>query len=228
MESHALDAHSGRTVTIDLCQPCQAIWFDQLESVALTPGGTLGLFRIIGERTGRAEVRDGDVTKCPRCQARLRRTSDRQRATRFEYFKCPNGHGRLITFFEFLKEKDFVRPLTGAQIAELRQNVQTVNCSNCGAPINLAQSTACSHCGSPLSMLDLPQAERLLQQLRAASGPSAAIDPMLPLELARARREVERAFAGIGGDDRWFAEAETNGLVAAGLKAVARWLKHER
>ena len=63
-----------------------------------------------------------------------------QRSTRFEYFRCPHDHGRLTTFFDFLKEKDFVRPLTPPQIAELRKNIQVVNCSNCGAPIDLAKT----------------------------------------------------------------------------------------
>jgi len=58
-----------------------------------------------------------------------------QRSTRFEYLRCPHDHGRLTTFFDFLKEKDFVRPPTPAQIAKLRDSIQVVNCSNCGAPI---------------------------------------------------------------------------------------------
>ena len=62
-----------------------------------------------------------------------------QRATRFSYLHCPNDHGRLTTFFDFLREKDFIRPLTAEQLQELRQNVQTVNCSNCGAPIDVTR-----------------------------------------------------------------------------------------
>ena len=65
-----------------------------------------------------------------------------QRNTRFEYLRCPNGHGRLTTFVEFLKEKDFIRPLSARQIAELRESLQTINCSSCGAAVDLAASTA--------------------------------------------------------------------------------------
>ena len=115
--------------------------------------------------------------------------------TRFSYLKCPNDHGRLTTFFDFLREKDFIRPLTPEQLQELRQNVQTVNCSNCGAPVDVARASACGHCGSPLSMLDLQQAAALVEQLqRADTRERQPIDPALPLGLPRARREVEAAF----------------------------------
>ena len=168
MEQHTLDGHLGRTIEVDLCEPCQSLWFDGKENLQLTPGATLAIFRAIGEHVRKPEPSDAELVKCPHCKARLRRTQDLQRATRFEYFKCPNNHGRLTTFFDFLKEKDFIRPLTPQQIAELRKNVQIINCSNCGGPIDLAKTAACAHCGSPLSMLDMNQAERLVAQLRAA------------------------------------------------------------
>ena len=37
MEEHTLASHNGRPVTLDLCVPCQAIWFDPRESLQLTP-----------------------------------------------------------------------------------------------------------------------------------------------------------------------------------------------
>lgn len=227
MQEHAFDDQLGRPIAVDLCEPCQSIWFDGRESLALTPAATLSLFRIIGEHVSKPQLSEADTAKCPRCRGRLRRTTDMQRATRFEYFKCPNGHGRLTTFFDFLKEKDFIRPLTPPQIAELRQNVQIVNCSNCGAPIDLAKTAACGHCGSPLSMLDMKQAQRLVQQLRDADRSDTPIDPALPLELARARRQAEEAFRDSTSltTDLWISEVTSTGLVGAGLSALARWLK---
>lgn len=198
MQEQTLDGHHGRPVTIDLCAACQSFWFDSHESLGLTPGSTLTLFRIIGEQTARRELTNADVAKCPRCSGRLRLTHDMQHATRFSYLRCPNGHGRLTTFFDFLREKNFIRPLTPQQIAELRRNVQTVNCSNCGGPVDLTTGAACAHCGSPLSMLDMKQAELLVAQLqRAEERENRPVDPALPLELARARREVETAFDSI-------------------------------
>ena len=225
MEHHVLDGHMGRETAIDLCQACQSVWFDSRENLQLTPGATLTMFRVIGEHVARVTPQDRDITKCPRCNAQLRRTQDLQRNTRFEYFRCPNNHGRLTTFFDFLKEKDFVRPLTPQQIAELRRNVQTINCSNCGAPIDLAKRSDCGHCGSPLSMLDTQQAERLIAQLRAADRTDKVIDPALPLALERARRQTESVFEGLEGRAGWDIEIGSLGLVGAGLSRLMRLLK---
>jgi Zn-finger nucleic acid-binding protein len=220
MEPQTLEAHNGRSVTIDLCRACQAFWFDQHESLSLTPGSTLALFRIIGGKPAASPPRR-DAAMCPRCSVRLEHTHDMQRDVRFEYDSCPNGHGRLTGFLDFLREKNFIRPLTSEQIAELRQNVQTVNCSNCGAPVDVTRASACAHCGSPLAMLDLKQAAALVAQLqRADAREHQPIDPALPLELLRARRQVEAAFphdpaAGWSPGD----------LVDAGIQAVASWLK---
>lgn len=224
MQEHRFDGALARAVVIDLCEPCQSFWFDGRESLQLSPAATLALFRIIGQRAARPVLRDADVTKCPRCSARLRRTQDLQRATRFEYFRCPNDHGRLISFFEFLKEKDFVKPLTPGQVAELRQHVQMINCSNCGAAIDLAKGSSCPHCRSPLSMLDLTQAEKVVEQLRRADRTGRPVDPTLPLALARARAETETAFAGLPDQRTWLADVSAFGLVSAGLHALARLL----
>jgi hypothetical protein len=229
MQEHTLDGQGDRPVVIDLCEPCQSFWFDARESLLLTPGATLTLFRIIGERVTHPQLRDGDTSKCPRCKARLRRTQDMQRTTRFEYFKCPNNHGRLTTFFDFLKEKDFIRPLTPTQLAELRRNVQMVNCSNCGGPIDLAKGSQCPHCASPLSMLDLKQAGAIIEQLqRAEARERGPVDPALPLNLLRARRETDAAFEGVPDEHFLFAHVTDDGLVSSGLTALARWLKSRR
>ena len=221
MQEQTLDGHVGRTVIIDVCLPCQSFWFDAHESVQLSPGGTLALFRLIGEHSGKRTFSNADLARCPRCHARLRLTHDMQRMTRFSYLRCPKDHGRLTTFFDFLREKDFIRPLTPEQLRELRENVQTVNCSNCGAPVDVAHASACAHCGSPLSMLDLHQAEALVTQLQKADARQhQPIDPMLPFELLRARRQVEALFPQDPGKD-W----SGTDLVDAGIQAVASWLK---
>jgi Zn-finger nucleic acid-binding protein len=226
MEEAKFDGHHGRSVAIDICHACQSFWFDARESVALTPGSTLALFRVIGEKLTRPQHTDSELAKCPRCKGRLRRTQDMQRATRFEYLNCPNGHGRLISFFDFLREKDFIRPLTPQQIAELRENVASVNCANCGGPVDLNKGAACSHCGTPLSMLDMKQAEKLVAQLQKAEDRAhQPIDPALPIELLRARRETDRAFAGIPDRELWFKDVMQTDLVGAGLTTVARWFK---
>jgi uncharacterized protein YbaR (Trm112 family) len=223
MTEHTLGGRLGRPVTVDVCKPCQSLWFDERENLQLSPGATLAVFRLIGEHVAKPAGAAADTAKCPRCHGRLRRIQDMQRATRFEYFRCPNDHGRLETFYDFLKEKDFVRPLTPTQIAALRQNIQTINCSNCGAPIDLAKGSDCPHCRSPLSMLDLTQAETLVAQLREADRTDKPVDPALPLLLAQARREAEEAFAGLRDNDPW--RDHDIGLVGAGLAALVRLLR---
>ena len=217
MESQTLDGTLGRNLTIDLCTPCQAFWFDGHESLQLSPAATLSLFRLIGAHVARPEVREGDVAKCPRCASRLRRMNDIQRATRFEYFKCPHEHGRLISFFDFLKSKDFIKPLSANEVAELRQHIQMVNCSNCGGPIDLANQSSCARCGSPLSMLDMKQAEKLVEQLRNA-GPASK-----KTTTVREKYAESGAF-GRRNDSAWFADVSSSGLVGAGLHLMVRWL----
>lgn len=223
MASMKLGGHQGATVAIDACTPCQAFWFDQYESLKLSPASTLRLFALIGERSAAAKTPLRDQLRCPRCRSLLLLTHDRQRSTPFRYYRCPNRHGRLSTFYDFLREKDFVRPLSGPQLAELRATIQLVNCSNCGAPIDIATRSDCAQCGSPVSMIDMKQAGALVAQLRAAAEPKP-IDPALPIELARVRRDVEATFAAAGvADDQWWRDAAGSDLVGAGLAAIARW-----
>ena len=164
-----LSARLGSTLDIDLCEACRAIWFDRYEDLQMAPAATLKVFRLISERSGRPAMPLTGALRCPRCQGRLLPTHDIQRTTPFQYWRCDAGHGRLMTFIDFLREKDFVRPLTPQQLGELRQNVQTVNCSNCGAAIDLAKDSVCAHCGSAVSMLDLEQMARTIGQLQAAA-----------------------------------------------------------
>ena len=228
MTSRPLEGHNAQPIAIDLCLACQTFWFDARESLRLSPASTLELFRIIGDRAGTPSAPHAAAAglRCPRCRMALRLTKDLQRSTRFEYWSCPRGHGRLTTFFNFLREKDFIRPLSAQQIAELRQHVQSVNCSNCGAPVNVMTGAACTHCGSPLSMLDMAQAEKLVAELRQAAPTRLAdVDPALALELERTRRQGHAVFDALERDHSWFEHVARDGLVGAGLGAVARWLK---
>src|SRR5262245_30138790 len=222
MNSMVLEDRMGMPVDIDVCAGCHAFWFDKYESLKLAPASVLKLMKFIGENSA-GKTPFAQTMSCPRCRVPLRMTNDMQRSTRFSYFRCPNDHGRFIRFFEFLREKDFIRPLSAEQIAELRQNVQTVNCSSCGAAIDLTTGSICTHCGSPLSMLDMKQSQRLLDQLTQAAQPKTA-DPMLPLKLEMAKREVELWAGPESHADLWRELGTASGLVEAGLSVVARWL----
>jgi hypothetical protein len=65
-----------------------------------------------------------------------------------------------------------------------------------------------------------------LQQAEARA--HQPVDPTLPIELERVRRQTERAFAGFRNDDIWTSVASSSGadltLVTAGLSLVSRWL----
>jgi Zn-finger nucleic acid-binding protein len=213
----SLEGRQGTTVDIDMCADCRGFWFDRYESLRLSPGATLKLFTIMAA-PGSAGRPQPQTMRCPRCSARLALTHDMQHTTRFQYWQCPQVHGRFITFLDFLREKDFIRPLTPAQIAELRQNVQTVNCSNCGGPIDLAKASVCPHCGSALSMLDMKQMEQMVAHLKEGEQPHS-VDPNLPVTLEQVKRVTEHHFASITFTN------EPESLVEAGLRLVARWLK---
>jgi len=221
MTALTLDGHVGRSVEIDLCRACQMIWFDKQESLRLSPAGTLQLFREVGERRQLSPSPLTPAMKCPRCRLSLILTHDRQRNTPFAYWRCPGDHGRLTTLFDFLREKDFVRPLSTPQLAELRANVQMINCSNCGAPIDLVNRSTCAHCGAPVSILDVAQIGRMVEKLRAEDERRHTIDPTLPFRLELEKQHVETLFARLradgGAGDSGF------GLVELGLRTISSW-----
>jgi Zn-finger nucleic acid-binding protein len=226
MTGLTVDGHLGTTVDVDLCAACQVIWFDRHESLQLSPGSTLRLFRMIAERKQTSPRPLHDPVKCPRCDLRLLLTNDRQRNTPFRYRRCAREHGRLITFFDFLREKDFVRPLSPQQLVDLRANVQTINCSNCGAPIDLVHASACVHCATPISMLDLAHIEAVAAHLQRADEASRTIDPMLPARLKHERDAVDALFLALRADATG-ARPSAFGLVEMGLQLLGHWFRGE-
>lgn len=176
MRSLSLGRRTAGEAVVDLCAPCHLLWFDAFESAQLTPGATLTLF---------AAIRDGGPADrhpipsrlgCPRCSAPLVPTQDLQRTTRFSYHRCPRGHGRLTPFIQFLREKDFIRPLPPAEIARLAAHTAEIRCSGCGAPVDLARDTACGHCGAPIAILDPDAMARTIGALETAEAKRTTID----------------------------------------------------
>ncbi len=211
MRSMTLDAHYHGQVTIDACEPCHGFWFDGLEHLQLAPSAVLHLFDVINGATAERHPL-ADRLPCPRCRLTLVRTDDRQKATTFRYWRCPREHGRFITFVDFLREKDFIRPLDPSQVAELRARQHSVKCSNCGAVIDLTRDTACAYCHTPLLMIDFDQVGRMVAELRArAAGtgrPAAAAPAPAP---------------PVFDPEDWKRFAD-GGPVEKGLAAVLSWL----
>lgn len=225
MTDWKLAGHLGVQLTVDVCPPCQAFWFERHEDLGLTPGSTLQLMKYIGDHSSSSKPSFTDGLMCPHCGSGLTLAHNMARNVRFVYWQCPSQHGHFISFFDFLKEKNFIRPLSPAEIQHLRESVQEVHCSNCGASVNLQTNSACPYCHSPISILDLQQQQRMLTQLKEAADASAKpVDPALPLKLAMAKADATNYFF-IEHDSQWWAEPSAAGdLVLAGLKAVARWL----
>jgi hypothetical protein len=224
MTPRRFDAHYGRSVDLDLCHGCGLIWFDARESIALTPGAVLRLFVALDERRGERHPLAREAMRCPRCRRPLEDTVDRQRATVFSYWRCEADHGRLTTFFDFLREKNFVQPLSPARLAELRRYAPTVNCSACGAPVDLARESACAHCRAPLSMLDPDQVQVVVRELQRAEERRTTVDPTFAVRLVADRAAIEHAFRGLPAELGTAEPGRAFGLVEAGVSAIVRLL----
>jgi hypothetical protein len=215
MAAQAVEAHDGlRPIEINACAPCNLFWFDRLESIRLTPKSVLALFQYIGE-AGRARNTLASLFNCPRCAAALLLTYDLQRATRFTYWRCRNGHGHLTTFHQFLREKNFIRAPSSAELARLRATVRQISCSQCGAPIDLETDTACTHCGAPIALIDPDGVTKALRDLAADSHATATPDPEATRRtLSDAQIDAILGLAALREPDR------RDDLVSAGAAAI--------
>ena len=206
MERMTVDGVLGRPVDVEVCRRCRAFWFEPFETVHLTASSTVKLFTIISEQSTAAAATFPATSFCPQCGARLLLTHDRQRNTAFQYWRCDGGHGRFTPFVDFLREKDFIHPLSPAEIAELRKNIQEIHCSNCGAPIDLAHDSACSHCGAPIAMIDMNR----MAELATQSGKPAAAAKMPPPATTFLSEYPSRG--------------SSNSLIDIGLDVLSEWL----
>lgn len=168
MDHHVLGGKLGADIEIDVCFACHVLWLDKRESLQLSPRGTMDLFRALHEHRDDPRHALGEREHCPRCGTQLKLMHDFGKSGRFSYYSCPSGHGRLTPFSEFLKEKQFVRSLTLPEKNELKAAVKQVQCSRCGAPVELAKGFECGHCGSALTVLDHRAVEKTLRELDEA------------------------------------------------------------
>jgi hypothetical protein len=219
-----LAAHYGREAVVDHCASCGGLWFDGLESQQLTAGGTLELLELMADMATPRAL--GAQPRCLRCRRVLREVTDTQRGTRFTYHRCPEGHGRFITAYQFLREKHLVRELSTQELLQLRASIQQVNCVNCGAPVRLAGGSACIHCRTPVSTVDPAQLRVELQALQERDERSRTVDPTLPVRLAHERAKAERDWAAEGQDLSWMQDAmridANGGLLATALRMLTR------
>lgn len=219
MQRRKFDRKPQGGVDLDLCFECQAIWFDQYESAQLTPGSIVKLFRCIHDHRDAIPRPVGDNARCPICRARLQLTHDMQRSNRIAYHRCPAGHGRLTTFFQFLREKNFVRSLSGAEIERLRATVAQVRCSSCGAPVDLARDAQCGYCRSPISILDADAVKKSLEELDAKERGRRHVEPTAVLDAMLASQRFESQLARIEHESR-----RHHGMIDLVDEAIEFWL----
>jgi hypothetical protein len=195
MAALSLAAHYGRMLPIDLCHGCNHVWFDSGEDLHLAPGGVLALFEAMGRAASAARTTAGRRKPCPRCGTGLLRTRDRIRDTPYEYYRCTQGHGRLLAFGAFLRARHFVRDLSAAEVSKLRVDARVIKCVNCGASTDIAAEAVCQYCRAPIAVLDADQLARTLAELETAERARGAVDPSWPLRAEAVRRQTEAAFA---------------------------------
>lgn len=201
MSAHRFSRKLTGEVELDLCFPCQGIWFDEYESPRLAPAGVIDLFRLIHQHGDDQRLPLANPLRCPRCNERLIHSQDRVKSGLFNYLRC-GEHGRFITFAQFMIEKGFVRQLTPLEIKEVSARIGVVRCTGCGAPVDIRKDSACVHCRAPIAILD-PQAveQALAGYHQAAVKQSAPPDPVLLAETLlfsereRSRRQRERGGA---------------------------------
>ncbi|MEQ1516992.1 MAG: zf-TFIIB domain-containing protein [Usitatibacteraceae bacterium] len=231
MESVALVTHIGTRVEIDTCWPCHVIWFDNMESTSLSPGSVIEMFKRIhaARDSGRNLLKM--VVACPQCKAKLKETTDLAKGGRFSYSRCQNGHGRLISFMQFLREKNFIRSLQPNEITALSVKVKQIRCSSCGGPINLEHDKSCLHCGSAISVLDEAAVEKALLTLhthevaRSTVDPEKLADGLLAAETERRRARLREGMPySKASNSAWLAVVPAAGgladLVELGIGAA--------
>lgn len=220
MRPQRLASKVGGELTVDLCADCQALWFDAHESTQLAPGATLQLFEAI--RTAQPATRRPlpATLPCPRCTLPLALTHDLQHTTRFSYYRCTSGHGRFTPFAQFLREKDFIRAPTPAELARLKATIRQVSCSSCGAPIDLERDTACPYCRAPIAILDPEAVAATVRALQSEEAKRTSIDVEALVDaMLDAQREAR-------GSTPWSVpthqgSSATVDLVRLGLDAIA-------
>ena len=233
MEAVTLQNHIGLPVEIDVCNPCHLIWFDHQESISLSAGSVIDMFKRIHSARDAARNLVGMQPACPICSTKLNITSDLARGGRFTYHRCASGHGRLIAFTQFLREKNFIRSLQAHEIKTLAVTIKQVRCSSCGAGVNIENDSSCTHCGSPVSVLDEAAVEKALSALHAKEVQRTTWDPARMNDILRSLqpRTAGRPMSAAGRPmhDIWVENINTSSgladLVELGISAaLGAWL----
>jgi hypothetical protein len=226
MQTSVFARHLNGQVEIDICWPCHLIWFDHLESAALSADSVIDLFRRIHAHRSDQRNLVSLGGPCPTCIQPLQQAWDFSRGGRFQYYRCPSSHGRAISFTQFLREKNFVRSLTPSEIKSLCATIKQVRCSSCGAGINIEKDQACTHCGSPVSVLDRQAVDKALAEYDQRRQHGSSASPSLATPAASVpKRTPESAsgpidWSGYRRQEDELSAANITDLVLTGIAAI--------
>lgn len=205
MQRQSMASKSGTPIGIDVCFGCQAIWFDKGESWQLAPDGVVELFQLV-QKAGRATTPQfAERIGCPHCRSTMQKSRDLVKTSEFTFLNCTNDHGRLITFHQFLVEKQFVRELSAAERTTLSAQVSQIRCSGCGAGVNLKTESACGYCRAPIAVFDRQAAQKAIDHYLLERGKQlpAAPPAQRPETAPMMHRSDGFDLAGIGMDIVW-------------------------
>jgi hypothetical protein len=197
MQTLSVDSRMVGKIDIDVCVQCFVIWFDNAESAQLAPNAVVELFKIANAGSDKPRLPLASALPCPRCREKLNLTHDICKAGRISYYRCPT-HGRLTPFYQFLKEKQFIRQLSSMEIGQLRVEVKQIKCSGCGGSIDLEKDTACSYCGAAIAVLDADAVTKAMEvwasaaERRRNSSPAEISEATLRLAAAHEKMAEQR------------------------------------
>lgn len=179
MDRLTLTAHYGHQVEVDHCASCRLLWFDAMESVALSRQGLMALFRLIGNDARQRAGQLSTELHCARCARPLETIHNLTRFGKTLHLRCPARHGHAVTHLNFLSEKGLLRAPTAADLAPDGPLATTLACLQCGAPVQSFADGRCSYCHTPLAILDVSRAVAALdaaEALRHSPPPTPAAD----------------------------------------------------
>ncbi len=226
MDKHRFERRLGGEVILDLCFSCQSIWFDEFESVQITPGSIIKLFKLIHEQRDAPRQPLSNPLRCPHCREKLLHGLDLAKAGgQFNYHRCLQKHGRFTTFAQFMIEKGFVRQLSNAEVEQLAATVGSVRCTGCGAPVDIRHDHACPHCRAPIAILDPQAVEQALAGYQQAEIKRTTVD-VEAMGDALVMREKEKS--------RWQREKKAGRIedidlgdaLEAGFELISRLITH--
>ncbi len=230
MQARDLERTDHGVVRVDICFACAGIWFDSGESIQLAPAAVIELFKQIHAHGDVPRQALGEHLGCPRCGDTLELGFDLCKTGRFTYFRCLRDGGRFTPFMQFLREKQFIRDLTMAEIHRVRSQVRQIQCSECGAPIDLEHFSQCEYCHAPVSFLDPAAVEKALHMWSDAEGrrhlaptSEAAASALMQLQLPHAAPTplgTLKVPGLLSGTDLAL------DLVSMGVRAVGRLFEH--